>query len=649
MNILIPNSWLREFLETNATPKQFATAMSLASVSIEKMETVGDDVVFDIEVTTNRPDLMSVAGIAKEASAVLPEQGYTARFKPLGATRTFKTVSQTPQLTIQSDKTLVNRILAVILEIELGPSPKIVTDRLTKTGIRSINNVVDITNYIMRQMGHPSHVFDYDRLLNHTLIIRKSKKGEKIVTLDEKEYQLPGNDIVADNGHGEIVDLLGIMGTANSVVTNNTKRIVLFLDNNNPVLLRKTSMTLGIRTEAAVLNEKGVDPECMMPTLLAGIELLHKNAKAKIISPIIDIYHNKPAKRTIRMNKALIDAIIGVTIPEKTTVEILQHLDFGVKVDGTKLIIEVPTSRADDVQIPEDIVEEVARVYGYHKIPNNLPVFTSQDYYHQDKNEFFWTQKVKEAMRFWGFAEVYTYSLVSEESFEGPIENAIKLKNPLTQDRVYLRNALIPGILEVSSSNKNKKEQQLFEISNVYIKKKGTLPNEVLHFAGLIKREGTSFYDGKGVVVQLMEILGIQHVGFVKKDDGINGAIIIHEGNNIGTIESESGVTFELDFSYLLKHATAAKKYIEPAKFPPIIEDVRIEIAPHYPFAKVAKSIQETSPLVYDVVLLDVYNDKKTFRITFLDRTRNLTNEDIGPIREKIFSLLVQNFKAKIG
>src|SRR3990167_5939988 len=307
MNILIPNSWLKDYLETNATPQEFASAMSLTSVSIERIEKVDDDIVFDIEVTTNRPDLMSLEGIAREASAVLPEQSFKAVFKPHKISP-LKTTDKSPFLKIESDKTLVNRIVAVVMEVTLGSSPEKISKRLEKTGIRSINNVVDVTNYIMREIGHPAHVFDYDRLLTHTLVIRKSKKGEKIETLDEKKYTLQGDDIVADNGTGKIVDLLGIMGTANSVVTDDTKRIVLFLDNNNPHLLRKTSMNLGIRTEAAVLNEKGVDPTLMIPAILRGIELYKEIANGKLLSDIIDIYPNKPKAKTVTVLKEKIDA-----------------------------------------------------------------------------------------------------------------------------------------------------------------------------------------------------------------------------------------------------------------------------------------------------------------------------------------------------
>lgn len=648
MNILIPNSWLKDYLETDATPEQFAKAMSLASVSIERIEKVGDDSVFDIEVTTNRPDLMSVMGIAREASAVLPQQGYKAKFKPREIKLAHKIVERSELLRISSDEKLVNRILAVVLEVEIGDSPKIISDRLTKTGIRSINNIVDVTNYIMREVGHPSHVFDYDRLTDHTLNIRASKKGEKIVTLDDKEYELPGGDIVADNGNGEIIDLLGIMGTANSVVVPTTKRVVLFLDNNNPVILRKSSMNLGIRTEAAILNEKGVDPEIMVPTLLSGIKLLEENAKAKVISPIIDIYPNKVTAKKINVKKEKIDKMMGIIIPSQTIKDILTNLGFGVEENNEIFTVDVPTSRIEDINIPEDIVEEVARVYGYHKLPNILPQFTTQSYYHQSKDEFYWITYIKKAMKFWGFNEVYTYSMVSEGLFEGPIENAVKLKNPLTEDREYLRNSLIPSLVEAANSNKSVENISLFEISNVYIKRKG-LPDERLHLAGVISGQNSTFQNGKGCVERILELIGVNKVSFRKREDGVEGADVLFDGNTVGKIEILDEVSFELDLTTLFEFATSVKNYVPPAKYPPVIEDVRVKMPVHYTFQKVSKAIRDASVLVYDVSLLDVFEDKKTFRITFLDRTKNLTNEEIVPSREKIYSTLKEQFKAEIG
>jgi len=292
MNIRILNSWILEYLKTAAKPATIAEKLSLTSVSVEKIEKHGDDYIYEIEVTTNRPDLMSVIGIARETAAILPHFDIDAKYTPL---KVREVDNNSPlDLKIVNDLNLVNRICAVAIEVKLGPSPKKVTERLEAADIRSLNNAIDVTNYVMREVGHPMHAFDYDKLLKTgSLIVRESKKDEKIKTLDGKEHELAGGDIVADNGEGEIIDLLGVMGTENSAVDDNTKRVLLFVDNNNPVKIRKTSMNLGIRSEAAVLNEKGVDPELAMQAILRGVELLEEIANGKVISKVLYTPKNK--------------------------------------------------------------------------------------------------------------------------------------------------------------------------------------------------------------------------------------------------------------------------------------------------------------------------------------------------------------------
>lgn len=650
MNILIPNNWLKEHLKTNATPEQFASQMSLTSVSIERIEKIEDDRVYDIEVTTNRPDLMSIQGIAREASAVLPQAGFSAHFIPHVLKTPTNTVLKNDLLTIEYDKALVNRVLAVVLDITLHDSPKTISERLERTGIRSINNIVDVTNYIMRDVGHPTHAFDYDKLETHKLIIRESRKGEKLKTLDGKEYELPGGDIIADNGKGEIVDLLGIMGAENIAITPDTKRIVLFINNTNRHKIRKTSMSLGIRSEAAVLNEKGIDPELGMATLLRGIELYKEIADAKVVEEIIDIYPAPYKPKKVTITKEKVTSVIGVDINDSDIRSILTNLGFEVSNKDKRFEITIPSTRVDDVDISEDIIEEVARVYGYAKIPNLLPTLSHQAYYHQDKNEFYWTAKLKEAFEFWGFNEIYTYSMVSEALFDGPIDDAVSLKNPLTEDHAYLRNTLTPSILEVVRLNKNRETLRLFEIANVYIKQPKGLPQEILHLAGVIKHDKVTFYESKGVVEQVFRILGITNYGFKKRSDGIEGAFVTYNKAIVGGIEvEEEEATFELDIQELLKHATSHKKYKEPTKFPPAIEDIRIEVSPHYTFKEISDIISSQDERVGDVKLLDVYQNKKTFRVIFLDRTKNLTTEEITPMREKIYKALEKEFKAKIG
>ena len=304
MNIKITHNWLLEYLETDATPQEIQKYLSLSGPSVESVTKVGNDYVYDIEVTSNRIDMASVFGIAQETQAILPQFGKKAKllFNPLNSYR-FPVILASPVksgtrpeslLKIKiSDKKLCSRFTAIILDnIKISPSPEFISKRLQLCGIKSINNVVDISNYLMLSLGQPVHVFDYDKIGKATMILRESKKGEKITTLDKKEIILPGGDIVIEDGGGKIIDLCGIMGGLNSAVNEKTKKIILFVQTYNPQKIRRTSMLSGQRTVAATYFEKGLDEERVEPTTIYGVELLEKYAGAKMASQIYDIYPN---------------------------------------------------------------------------------------------------------------------------------------------------------------------------------------------------------------------------------------------------------------------------------------------------------------------------------------------------------------------
>lgn len=643
MNIKILDSWLKEYLKTKASAKQIAEQLSLSSVSIERIEPHGQDHIFDIEVTTNRPDLMSVVGLAREAAAVLPDAKFSEpKFESIEK-------GQKLEFEIVNDPKLVNRICAIALEVKLGFSPKEISERLETSNIRSLNNVVDVTNYVMRELGHPMHVFDYDKLLRFgKFIIRTSKPGEKIETLDDKTYELSGGDIVADDGTGKIVDLLAVMGTKNSAVDESTKRIMLFVDNCDPNLVRKTSMNLGIRSEAAILNEKGVDPELAMLAILHGVELLKKIADGKIISEVLDIYPNKPEPKTVTVTQEKINSVIGIDIPIKTAAKILEDLGFEVNVKEDELSAKVPSWRLKDISISEDLIEEITRVYGYHKLPNVLPSSSTQQPYHLSSDEFYWEMQTRNALKFAGFTEIYTYPMVSEDLLEGDPQDSVTIKNPLTEDHVYMRRTLVPSLLEAVRENKNREELKLFELSNVYLKRTKDLPEEKLRLAGVYKKEKADFLDVKGILEGLLTDLGISDVEFRSAKTGGVGASAYIGRDYLGEIEvlEQDLIDFELEFDTILKHATNHKIYKPTSKYPEAIEDLRFEIDETIPYEKIVRNIREQSDLIRRVELLDVYKTKKTFRIVYQSKERNLTSEDLTELREKITTGLKKSLKA---
>ena len=647
MNIKILDSWLREYLETKATPQVLAEKLSLTSVSVERVEPFGKDTTYEIEVTTNRPDLMSIIGLARESAAILPQFGIGAKFLP----PTFKTIESDDELTIeiQNDPKLVNRICAAILEVTQKESPQFIKDRLETAGIRSLNNLVDITNYVMLEVGHPTHVFDYDRLSTKKLIIRESKKGEKIITLDGKEHSLQGGDIVADDGTGKIVDLLGIMGTQNSVVAENTKRILFFLDNNEPTRIRKTSMGLAIRTDAATLNEKGIDPCLAIDALKRGVELYCKLTGGKLVSGYIDIFPNKPKAKKVSVSFDKINRILGITISPKTATEMLNRLGFQAKINRREVEAEIPTQRLNDIEIEEDLIEEIARVYGYHNLPSELQQSTKHSITSLENNEFYFEKRAKEAMKYWGFTEVYTYSMVSEELFDGPLDQAIEIDNPLSEEWKYMRRSLVPSLLQVIYENKRYKKAKLFEIANVCKKQGAKLPIQTLTLAGVIQGEDQGFYRVKGVIEQIFSDLGLHDVSFKKRIDGLGAEIYIKK-EHAGEIEilDDNLVDFELNFEAIVRFATLKKVYKPLPKFPPILEDVSLIVNDNIQTGDIIKEIQKQNSLITSVELLDQYLDTRTFHIVYQHKDRNLTNEEVAEIRERILKHLKQKFQAEV-
>jgi phenylalanyl-tRNA synthetase beta chain len=647
MNIKILDSWLKEFVKTKATPQKIGELLSLSSVSVERIEKYNDDFIYDIEVTTNRPDLMSIVGLARETAAVLKQNSIAADFLPPKLVK-----PQTPEtdlIEIKNDPRLVNRICAIVMDVKVGESPKEIKQRLEASGTRSLNNVIDVTNYVMKVVGHPTHVFDFDRLDTKTLTIREAEKGETIRTLDEKDFSLNGGEIVAVNDKDKIVDLLGIMGLANSVVTAETKRILFFINNNQPIKIRRASMSLGIRTEAAVINEKSIDPELAYEALLYGIEMFTKIAGGKITSEIIDIYPNQVGTHSIEVTLEKINQIIGVEVDPEVALRSLSSLGFKSRIEKGKIKVEIPSFRIGDIGIEEDVIEEIARIYGYHNLPSVLPPQTAV-IPHQFANQFYFEQRVKNTLKYWGFTETYSYSMVSEGLFEGPLGDAVEISNPLTEDLVYMRKTLVPSLLKVIAENKNREVIKIFEIANVYSKRDKDLPEEVMTFAGVIKKNKVSFYEIKGLIEQLCFDLGIKSLSFKQSEKSGNGASIYIDKDYLGEIEilDTDLIDFELNFALLLKHATLKKEYKPLNKFPPIVEDLSIAVGNDIGTNDLIAGIRSQSSLVTEVSLKDTYRNSRTFHILYQDPEKNLTNIEVSKIREQIISFLKKKFKASI-
>lgn len=649
MDLTIPKSWLDKHLDTKATPQEFAKYMSLCGPSVERIKRSEDnDYVYSIEVTTNRVDTASVAGIAREAATILPTFGIPARLKTVTNNKAnYKFAKEADYLNPVINADLCPRFtVALIKDVSVKESPKELQDLLIKVGVRPINNLVDITNYIMHDTGQPAHVFDYDKIVGSKMILREAKKGETVTTLDGKIYKLTGGDIVIEDGSGKLIDLCGIMGGLNSAIDEDTKNVLLFVQTYNQHKIRKTSMLHGIRTEAAVLFEKGLDPELVKPTILTALGVVEKLAGGRAEKEVIDIYPRPYKQKTIITNIPKLNTIIGVEVAKTDIIKYLSSLGFGVKVSGDKLTLQIPSYRSSDIDIPEDIAEEIARIYGYHNLPSRLMTGSIPDPNISDNFEL--EQKIKNTLASLGGMEVFNLSLVTKEMTE---KKALKLKNPLGSDTEYLRTSLRPSLINAIGSNAHiKSSLHLFEVSNIYVPKKSDLPEERLMVAGVTKNN--DYRINKGLVESFLKQLNIVYQLEIEDKNPYmaNQRLIVISGKHmLGELGNLNNGYFyyEFDFERLVKAEKVDTKYKDVTKYPPQVEDLTLVLPEKTYVGNIVKSIKAGSDLVTKVELKDVYDNSYTFNIEYQDPKTTLTDKEIEIERKMIISKL-DKFSVKL-
>lgn len=617
MNIKITHQWLSEYLKTPATPEEIREYLALCGPSVETVTKAGGDYVYDIEVISNRIDYASVVGIAREAGAIIPRFGKQAKFinKPLPG---IKSNSSEYQLEIVDKENLCPRKFAVVMEVKVGKSPQYVTERLENCGIRSLNNLIDVTNYVMLETGHPTHVFDYDRIKTGRIVVRHAKKGEKIVTLDKKEYMLEEKDIVFDDGTGRIIDLPGIMGLDNSVVTTDTKRIVFWIETNDSKAIRRTSMRLGIRTVAAAINEKYPDPEAARAAFLMGIDMFQKNAEGKIKSPLYDTNPKKEELRTIETDYSIFEKIIGMPVTQDEVNKILTDLGFVVSGESGKLKAKVPSYRAHDINIPEDLVEEVARIFGYHNIDSRLQPMVYVEQPKEMENLFVFQNKIKLFLKHLGLNEIINYSMVSKallEEFGLDPKKHLRLKDSLSTEIEYLRSSISPSLYKNIKDNTGKKEtMRFFELGKVYLKREGDLPSEEYRL-GLATNTG--YRDLKGIIEALFKELNIENELDYK-------------------IEEKEGVFYtEIDLNDLISNAKPFPTYNPINQFAVIKLDKTFELSDNVTYKSIREKAKK-SKLYMMTEFVTMYKNKLTLRFYYSSSDRNITEEEAKNELQKV-------------
>jgi len=633
--------------------------------------------IIDFEITSNRPDCLSIVGMARETAATLnttyrmPDVKYTANCS--------ENINDVLKVDIRDG--LCRRYIAKgVKNIKIEQSPGWMQDRLLEAGVRPISNIVDITNFVMLELGQPMHAFDVREITTNTIVVERAKAGEKFTTLDGKERTLDENVLNIKNGETTI-GLAGIMGGLNSEVKDDTSAIIFEGATFDGTNIRISSNKLGLRTEASSRFEKDLDPNLAELAIDRACKLVIELGAGEVMEGTIDIYPNKLTPHTMEVDSKWLNVFLGTDIKKEDMKNYLDRLDMTTEIVNDKLLINVPTFRGD-VNIKEDVAEEVARIFGYDNIPTTVIKSVSTrggKSYKQRLND-----KVVEALTCSGLNQSISYSIVSPKVFdkimlpkESKLRTAVQIKNPLGEDYSIMRTTSIPSMMEALTRNYSRNNQvvRLFELGRVY------LPGEELEHLPeerntiTIGMYGNSdYFHLKGIVENVMDTLGINKYEFKRESDnssfhpGKTAALFIKGecAGVLGEIHPDVNEKFgieercyisELNLDILNKYADLDRKYTPLPKFPAVLRDIAMLVDDSILVKEIEDIIREKGGnMIEKVELFDVYKGKQipvgkksiAYSILYRSDSKTLTDEEVGKVHDKIVRSLEKVLGAEL-
>ncbi|MGS2634366.1 phenylalanine--tRNA ligase subunit beta [Staphylococcus aureus] len=635
-----------------------------------------DDQVMEFDLTPNRADALSMIGTAYEVAAL-----YNTKMTKPETTSNELELSANDELTvtIKNEDKVPYYSARVVHDVTIEPSPIWMQARLIKAGIRPINNVVDISNYVLLEYGQPLHMFDQDAIGSQQIVVRQANEGEKMTTLDDTERELLTSDIVITNGQTPIA-LAGVMGGDFSEVKEQTSNIVIEGAIFDPVSIRHTSRRLNLRSESSSRFEKGIATEFVDEAVDRACYLLQTYANGKVLKDRVSSGELGAFITPIDITADKINRTIGFDLSQNDIVTIFNQLGFDTEINDDVITVLVP-SRRKDITIKEDLIEEVARIYGYDDIPSTLPVFdkvTSG----QLTDRQYKTRMIKEVLEGAGLDQAITYSLVSKEdatAFSMQQRQTIDLLMPMSEAHASLRQSLLPHLIEAASYNvaRKNKDVKLFEIGNVFFANgEGELPDQVEYLSGILtgdyvvnqwqgKKETVDFYLAKGVVDRVSEKLNLEFSYRRADIDGLHPgrtAEILLENKVVGfigelhpTLAADNDLkrtyVFELNFDALMAVSVGYINYQPIPRFPGMSRDIALEVDQNIPAADLLSTIHaHGGNILKDTLVFDVYQGehlekgKKSIaiRLNYLDTEETLTDERVSKVQAEIEAALIE-------
>jgi len=679
----ISYNWLKEYVNFYLSPQELADKLTNAGLVVANIQSVEEDFCLDIEVTSNRPDCLGIIGIAREVVAVvgasvqLPETNYIS-IDPRSESRTGIEVPKLISIAVEEPILCPHYTARVVRHITVKPSPEWMQKRLKCIGIRPINNIVDITNYVMMETGQPFHAFDLDKLSDQKIIVRRARSGEEIVAINGARRALFHDMLVIADGKRPVA-IAGIMGGKDTEVSESTRHILLECAQFEPRQVRRTSKATGIASDSSYRFERAVDPEGVELASKRAVKLIKDLAEGEVAHGVIDIRSGKYEKKRITLRIERLNKVLGLEIKRTIASDILKRLQFNIlnEVD-TFIDVEVPSYRGD-VYREIDLIEEIARIYGY----NNIPTKTSISVRGSVKSK---CEIVEDSVRQFligiGFYEAKTFSIVDTS----PLQTVnlwsdrvgVDIANPLRQEESRLRTCLLPSLIRTKTYNMNHGVEQvrIFEIAKVYLAGE-KLPQEKTCLSILAD---VDYLTLKGIVESLLLNLGITSKCEWMKIGVIESKLFISEkaatiqlgGERFGYLgeakELElktSPCMVELDMDLLVKMSNFSKKYQTLSQYPPVLRDLAIIVDEEVTWASIEKCIATTNPrsksrtsvsYLTGINFFDIYRGKQipsgkkgiAFNLCFQAQDRTLKSEEVDIALQKILNDLQETLGVEL-
>jgi len=647
--------WLKDYCDFDLTPQQLADGLSQRGLACEGIEPVGEDFCLDLEVTANRPDLLSHIGVAREIAAMV---GSSLRIPEVNLREEDQPVERLARVEVHDPQLCPRYTARVVYDVEVGPSPMEIQRRLQTVGLRPINNIVDITNYVMLECGQPEHAFDFEKLEGRTVIARPAAEGERLVLIDQSEVELnTANLVIAD--HGRPVALAGVMGGLQSEISDSTRVVLLESAKFDPVNIRRTSRSLGKSSDSSYRFERGVE--------VAG---------GKVARGVIDVDFTSEEPRTVVLRIPRVERVLGMAVPLTVAGKHLKSIGFSVRAEGhDRLVVGVPSFR-QDVEQEIDLVEEVARCHGYEKVPtvSNLRI--------QAVSESKFDKAVSRARSMLvrlGYHEAVTTSFTSVETARdfSPWDDAppLTLSNPLRADQTALRKSILPALLEAArvSQDRGVRAVRLFEVNRVFLRRPGgqSLPEERTCLA-LVANE--SFYETKGALESLLESLGVLASAGLEQADheflnpGLAAQWRIGTSllGYLGELSEEASAKFhlhlcpmvaELDMEVLSATAYLDRGFSPLPRFPAVERDLAVVVDERVTWREIEETVRGAGAEHLEAVSFgEVYRGKQIepgkksvfFRLSYRAPDRTLTSEEVNASQERVVAALAGALGARL-